>query len=101
MKLIDKDKVEKILGKLWKEDDGHYSEHRICYNKALQEVQCELDNLEAKEVKDLALTIEDMRELYIIFAEVDVDIEIGKIDIKTETLGYYQEVLNRFKDLKK
>ena len=46
--------------------------------------------------KDLALTIEDIRELYIIFAEVDVEIEFGKIDIKTETLGYYEEVLNRF-----
>lgn len=52
MKLIDKDKVEKILGKLWKEDDGHYAEHRICYNKALGEVQCELDNLEAKEIEN-------------------------------------------------
>lgn len=46
--------------------------------------------------KDLALTIEDIRELHIIFAEVDVEIELGKIDIKTETLGYYKEVLNRF-----
>lgn len=51
--------------------------------------------------KDLALTIEDIRELHIIFTEVDVEIEFGKIDIKTETLGYYKEVLNRFKDLKK
>ena len=46
--------------------------------------------------KDLALTIEDIRELYIIFAEVDVEIEFGKIDVETETLGYYKEVLNRF-----
>lgn len=51
--------------------------------------------------KDLELTWEDMRELHIIFTEVDVDIELGKIGIKTETLGYYQEVLKRFKDLKK
>lgn len=51
--------------------------------------------------KDLALTWEDMRELHIIFTEVDVEIELGKIDIKTETLGYYQEVLKRFKNLKK
>lgn len=51
--------------------------------------------------KDLALTIEDIRELYIIFAEVDVEIEFGKIDIKTETLGYYKEVLNRFNKQKR
>lgn len=45
---IDKNEVENILRKLWKEDDGHNPEHRICYNKALQEVQCELDTLEVK-----------------------------------------------------
>lgn len=50
MKLIDKDKVEIILRNLWKKDDGHNSEHRICYNKALQEVQCKIDTLEVKEV---------------------------------------------------
>ena len=50
MKLIDKEKVEEILRNLWKEDDGHNSEHRLCYNKALQEVQCEIDTLEVKEV---------------------------------------------------
>lgn len=50
--------------------------------------------------KDLELTWNDMRELHIIFTEVDVEIELGQIDIKTETLGYYQEVLKRFKDLK-
>lgn len=47
--------------------------------------------------KDLELTLEDMRELHIIFTEVDVDIELCKTDIKAETLGYYQEVLKRFK----
>ena len=51
--------------------------------------------------KDNELTWEDMRELHIIFAEIDVDIELCKTNIKTETLGYYQEVLKRFKDLKK
>ena len=50
MQLIDKDKVDEILRNLWKEDDGHNSEHRICYNKALQEVQCEIDTLDVKEV---------------------------------------------------
>lgn len=51
--------------------------------------------------KDLELGWEDMRELYIIFAEVDTEIELCKTDIKSETLGYYQEVLKRFKKLKK
>ena len=46
--------------------------------------------------KDIELTWEDMRKLHIIFTEVDVEVELGKIDIKTETLGYYEEVLNRF-----
>lgn len=47
--------------------------------------------------KDLELTYEDMRELYIIFAEVDTEIELCKADdIKAETIGYYQEVLKRF-----
>ena len=50
--------------------------------------------------KDLELTLEDMRELHIIFAEIDVDIELYKTNIKTETLGYYQEVLKRFKEKK-
>lgn len=54
-----------------------------------------IDGYEQAE-RDLALTLEDVRELYIIFAEVDVDIKLDKIDIKAETLGYYQEVLNRF-----
>ena len=46
---IDKNRVEEILRNLWKKDDGYNAEHRICYNKALQEVQCELDTLEVKE----------------------------------------------------
>lgn len=50
--------------------------------------------------KDLELTWEDMRELYIIFAEVDTEIELCKADITAETLGYYQEVLKRFKERK-
>lgn len=47
---IDKETLENILRRLWKEDDGKNPEHRICYNKALQEVQCEIDSLEVKEV---------------------------------------------------
>lgn len=48
----------------------------------------------------LELTWEDMRELHIIFAKIDVDIELCNTDIKAETLGYYQEVLKRFKAIK-
>ena len=54
-----------------------------------------MDGYEQAE-RDLALTLEDMRELYIIFAEVKVDIKLDKIGIRAETLEYYQEVLNRF-----
>lgn len=50
--------------------------------------------------KDLALTWEDMRELHIIFAEIDVDIELQRTTVKAETLGYYEEALRRF-NLKK
>lgn len=59
---IDKNKVEEILRNLWKKDDGRNSEHRICYNKALQEVQCELDTIEVKEV-DLEDAIDDAKNL--------------------------------------
>ncbi len=48
--------------------------------------------------QDMELTWEDVRELYIIFAEVDTEIELCKTDIKAETIGYYQEVLKRFKE---
>ena len=62
------------------------------------------DTLEVKEVNlnnGIQLTWEDIRELYIIFAEVDVEIELCKSDnIKSETIGYYQEVLKRFKTRK-
>ena len=56
---IDKNKVEEILRNLWKKDDGGNAEHRICYNKALQEVQCELDTLEVKEVKEEPYVMSD------------------------------------------
>lgn len=57
------------------------------------------NSINAKEVdlKKESLTWEDIRELYIIFAEVDVEIELSKVDIKSDTIGYYQEVLKRFK----
>lgn len=40
---MDKETIEKILRELWKEDDGVYSERRIGYNMALQDVQCRID----------------------------------------------------------
>ena len=46
MKLIDKSAVENILRELWIEDRKGNPEHRICYNKALREVQYKLDTLE-------------------------------------------------------
>ena len=46
---IDKNKVEEILKKLWKEDDGFVSIERISYDKALQDIQYEIDKLEIKE----------------------------------------------------
>jgi len=49
-----------------------------------------------KAEKDFALTWENLRELYIIFAEIDTEIELCKTDIKVDTIGYYQEVLKRF-----
>ena len=50
--------------------------------------------------KDFALTWEDMKELYIIFVQVDVEIEFGEIDVKADTVGYYKEVLKRFLETK-
>lgn len=54
---------------------------------------------EVKEVdsEKESLTWEDIRELYILFAEIDAEIEFCKCDIQAETIGYYQEVLKRFK----
>lgn len=51
--------------------------------------------------KDLELTWEDVWELYIIIAEVDTEIELCKTDIKSETIGYYLEILKRYKERRK
>lgn len=67
---------------------------------ALVDLRNFLDTLEVVKEVDLkkeSLTWEDIRELYILFAEVDAEIEFCKCDIQTETIGYYQEVLKRFK----
>ena len=86
---IDKEKVEEILRNLWKKDDGHNSEHRICYNKALQEIQCEIDTLKVKEVDlDLEITLwanaipeirlDDIKRLAKYFYELGLKVQKGE-----------------------
>ena len=50
MKLIDKDAVDTVLRKLWKKDNKLSNAARYAYNGALQDIQCEIDTLEVKEV---------------------------------------------------
>lgn len=78
-----------------------FTEEVLGKRKVCKDIKDFLETLEVKEVdlnNGIQLTWEDIRELYIIFAEVDVDIEFCKTaDIQAETIGYYQEVLKRFK----
>lgn len=67
---IDKETLENILCRLWKKDDGKNSEHRIYYNKALQEVQCEIDSLEVKEV-DLEEEVDDNQHTSICSEDIE------------------------------
>lgn len=46
---IDKDTVDIVLRKLWKKDNGLSNADRYAYNRALQDIQCEIDALEVKE----------------------------------------------------
>lgn len=79
---IDKNRVEEILRNLWKKDDGHNAEHRICYNKALQEVQCEIDTLEVKEIGvDLGDPKGDKSAEYIIDTKT---LEVKEVDLENE-----------------
>lgn len=50
-KCIDKAAIENILHKLWKKDTGfeNIDIAQIAYNRALQDVQCEMDALEVQE----------------------------------------------------
>ena len=98
MKLIDKDAVVAEIERRIKEIDeiGTY----LSPKGILTNLLCHLNTIEVKEAdlnKSIQLTWEDMRELYIIFAEVDTEIEFCKCDVQIETIGYYQEVLKRFK----
>ncbi len=101
MKLVNvqviKDELERLI-----RNYRFYSSTEAKYRyEAYKELSEWLDGLEVKKVdlnNGIQLTWEDIRELYIIFAEVDVDIELCKTaDIQAETIGYYQEVLKRFK----
>lgn len=87
---IDKNKVEEILRNLWKEDNGYNAKYRIMYNKALQEVQCELDSLEVKDVEEEAVSndLEDYaKKESESFAEREY--EIDYIDRNALAKGYY------------
>lgn len=70
----------------------------LMWLNALTWVKNLINSLQVKD--DTQLTWEDIRELYIIFAEIDAEIEFCKCDIQEETIGYYQEVLKRFKTMK-
>ena len=103
--LIDKDalvaELNRLIAELIEGEDTMFEQGRI---SAFEDVKVFINHtLEVKEVdldNGIQLTWEDIRELYIIFAEVDTEIELCKTDIKTETLGYYQEVLKRFNSQK-
>lgn len=88
-------KAEKLAEKVYPEGDTYIFGDasiacQVAYVKGYHQAE-----------KDNELTWEDMRELYIIFAEVDAEIELCKADnITAETIGYYQEVLKRFKKRK-
>ena len=98
------DKVQKIKDWISCQQDSlidangnfqHSEDEAVYYT--LGNLDAYIDFLQEKSVsEDLELTWEDIRELYIIFAEVDTEIELCKTDITAETLGYYQEVLKRF-----
>ena len=55
MKTVNKSDIEKILEKLWEENDSQPqpSENRNVFNEALQKVQVGLDTLEEKEVTEM------------------------------------------------
>lgn len=109
MKLIDKDalvaEIEKLISngqiKLQEAQECNDDESYVAWAEHIAtciKVLSFLDTLEVKEV-DLEkenLTWKDIRKLYIIFAEIDAEIEFCKTDIQGETIGYYQEALKRF-----
>jgi len=92
MKLIDTDKVEEILRKLWKEGDGHNAEHRICYNKALQDVLYELNTIKMKEVY-----LDKSARNYLLNEHKSPLNEVWhQCDLKVE-MQYHQDIENAYK----
>lgn len=51
--------------------------------------------------KDLELTWEDMSFIRLAFDATEANIHLGNIKVNPMTKEYYQEVLKRFKELKK
>lgn len=103
----DKEKIHREIEKRYeywqeKEHNSHSIESEIRMSEC-QHLMLLFNTIEEKNVdlnNNIQLTWKDIRDLYIIFAEVDAEIEFCNCDIKTETIGYYQEVLKRFKALK-
>ena len=103
-KYVDKSVLVAEIERKIHTEQGYSSGDAECgYRDCAREILFFLDTLEVKDVdlnNGIQLTWEDIRELYIIFAEVDAEIEFCKCDIQIETIGYYQEVLKRFKERK-
>lgn len=91
-KMINKSDVEKILRKLWKEDNGESSESRIVFNEALQKVQIELDALEEKEER-FVIVPEDKMKVYMNYMKgkkYQTLCDCGK-EIEIECTPYYYD----------
>ena len=86
---IDKTKIEEILRSLWKKDDGNNPEHRICYNKALQEVQCQLDTIEVEEM-DLEKEIQDHIRECLDVKFPTTNIELIKKDVEYTARKFFE-----------
>jgi hypothetical protein len=107
--------IEKQEHLNWTENDEiNYTQLRIfiqCFQKDKNERESMLEwiktlrpqiNYDPDELSktkiytELKLTWEDIREMYILFESVNVEIELGQLNLVKETLGYYQEILKRF-----
>ena len=93
---IDKDA---LIAEIERRMQEHHSGYLVC----LKDILSFINTIETKDVEsknDIQLTWKDMRELHLIFGEIDSEIEFCRCDIQEETIGYYQEALKRFKALK-
>ncbi len=50
--MTDKEEIFTILRSLWQEDNGLSPDHRICYNRALQDVQIAIDSMSEEPVSE-------------------------------------------------